>query len=163
MNRRLYLTILIAILGLFVGAGTGGYITYNRLIRTVQNIPASPIVVGAEYDKDNNRLVFSVLNPGTLPLSLDNYSIAFTPGRETEQEAYFISSIPLGVTIDPFQVAVVYINLKEQALPLEIGDIVTTTIFYTHPLSPDVYSVVHPFVYERGGKEKVDTTGGEQK
>ncbi len=163
MSKRLWITLLIAILGLFVGAGAGGYITYNRVMRTVQNIPASPIVVGAEYDRDNNRLVFSVLNPGTLPLSLDNYSIAFTPGESTQQQAYFISNIPLGITINPMEVAVVYINLKEQALPLEIGDIVTTTIFYTHPLSPDVYSVVHPFVYERGGNQKVDTTGGKQK
>ena len=158
--KRLWLTLFIAILGLLVGSGVGGYITYNRMIRSVQNIPASPIVVGAEYDKDNNRLVFSVLNPGTLPLSLDNYSIAFTPGESTQQAAYFISNIPLGITINPMEVAVVYINLKEQALPLEIGDIVTTTIFYTHPLSPDIYTVVHPFVYERGGESASDTTGG---
>ncbi len=162
MSRRLALTLFIAILGLFVGSGVGGYITYNRVMRTVQNIPASPIVVGAEYDKDNNRLVFSVLNPGTLPLSLDNYSIAFTPGESTQQQAYFISNIPLGITINPMEVAVVYINLKEQALPLEIGDIVTTTIFYSHPLSPDVYTVVHPFVYEKKGESPSDTTGGKK-
>ncbi len=162
MSRRLLLTLFIAILGLFVGSGVGGYITYNRVMRSVQNIPASPIVVGAEYDRENNRLVFSVLNPGTVPLSLDNYSIAFTPGESTRQPAYFISNIPLGITINPMEVAVVYINLKEQALPLEIGDIVTTTIFYSHPLSPDVYTVVHPFVFEKGGKSPSDTTGGDK-
>ncbi len=159
-SRRLWLTLFIAILGLVVGFGAGGYIVHNRVLRTVENIPASPIIAGVEYNRNDNQLVFSVLNPGPTPLQLIDYSITFAPGKETEQKSYYISHVPLGVTVRPFEVAVAVIKLKEGATPLKVGDVVTTSLFYTHPLSQDIYSVIHPYVYESKQKEGQSAEGG---
>ncbi len=162
-KRRVWLTLLIALLGLIIGFEAGGYIVRNRVLRTVENIPASPIIVGTEYQKDKNQLIFSVLNPGPTPLTLQEYTITFAPGKKTEQEAYVMSHIPLGVTIRPFEVAVAVIKLKKEALPLEVGDVVTTSLFYTHPLSQDIYTVIHPYLYEKapGGEQQQQQEGGE--
>ncbi len=162
MSRRLWLTLLVAILGLAVGFGAGGYIVHNRVLRTVENIPASPIIVGTEYRSQDNELVFSVLNPGPTPLQLVDYSVTFAPGKETEQKSYYISHVPLGVTIQPFTAAVAVVKLKEGAKPLAVGDVVTTSLFYTHPLSQDLYSVIHPYTYERTRGQEKESKGGNQ-
>ncbi len=144
-QKRIWIILVIALLGLFIGFGAGGYLTSNRILRSVEQIPASPVVLDAVYDKEQNQLALSIMNPGPLPLNLLNYTIAFTPGSETEEAAYVVSNIPIDLTIPPFEVVTVLVNLKEQTEKLAVGDLVTVSVFYTHPLSPDVYSIIHPY------------------
>jgi len=148
-NKRVWIILLIALLGLFIGFSVGGYLTTNRVMRAVEQIPASPIVLDTVYDKDHNQLALSIMNPGPMPLHLENHTITFTPGSETEEAAYVVSNIPMDVTIPPFEVAIVVINLKENTADLQLGDLVTVSVFYTHPLSPDVYTVIHPYTYQQ--------------
>jgi len=152
-KKRVWIILLIALLGLFIGFSAGGYLTNNRVIRAMEQIPASPIILDTEYDKDQNQLALSILNPGPLPLQLQSYSITFTPGTETEETAYVISNIPMDVTIAPFEMVVVLVNLKEHTQNLQVGDLVTTSVFYTHPLSPDIYTVIHPYTYQQSPTE----------
>ena len=147
-RKRVWIILLIALLGLIIGFSAGGYLTANRVIRAVEQIPASPIVLDTVYDKEQNQLALSIMNPGPMPLHLQNHSITFTPGSETDEAAYVVSNIPMDVTIPPFEVAIVVVNLKEHTADLQVGDLVTVSVFYTHPLSPDVYSVIHPYIYE---------------
>ena len=153
LQKRVWIILIIALLGLFIGFLAGGYLTANRVIRSVEQIPASPIVLDTAYDKEQDELALSILNPGPMPLRLENYAVTFTPGSETEETAYVVSNIPVGVTIAPFEAAVMVVNLKEQTADLQVGDLVTVSIAYTHPLSPDVYSVIHPYTYAQSPAE----------
>ncbi len=153
LQKRVWIILIIALLGLFIGFSAGGYLTTNRVMRAVEQIPASPLVLDTVYDKEQNQLALSILNPGPLPLRLQNHTITFTPGSETEEAAYVVSNIPMDVTIPPFEMAIVVINLKEHTADLQVGDLVTVSIFYTHPLSPDVYTVIHPYAYEQSSEQ----------
>ncbi len=155
-KQRIWLILIIAVLGLFIGFGAGGYLTANRVITAMEQIPASPIILDTVYEKEANQLVMSVFNPGPVPLRLQSYTVTFTPGTETEEEAYVISEIPVELTLPPFEVATVAVNLKEHTEELAVGDLVTLSIFYTHPLSADVYSIIHP--YMQGTSEEPTST-----
>jgi len=148
-NKRVWIILIIALLGLFIGFSAGGYLTSHRVMRAVEQIPASPIVLDTVYDKEQGQLALSILNPGPLPLHLENHTVTFTPGSETDEAAYVVSNIPMDVTLPPFEMAIVVINLKEHTADLQVGDLVTVSIFYSHPLSPDVYSVLHPYTYQQ--------------
>ncbi len=155
-KKRVWIVLIIAVLGLLIGFGAGGYLTANRVITAMEQIPASPIVLNAVYEKEHNQLALSVFNPGPVPLHLESYSITFTPGTESKEAAYIVSEIPIQLDIPPFDVITVFVNLKEQTEKLAVGDLVTVSIFYTHPLSPDVYSVIHP--YTQGASTQPATT-----
>ncbi len=155
-KRRIWLILIIAVLGLFIGFGAGGYLTANRVITAMEQIPASPIVLDTVYEKEANQLALSLFNPGPVPLRLQNYTVTFTPGSETKEAAYVISEIPIDLTLPPFEVVTVLANLKEHTETLAVGDLVTLSIFYTHPLSPDVYSIIHP--YMQGASEEPTST-----
>lgn len=151
-KKRVWIVLFIALLGLFIGFGAGGYLTANRVITAMEQIPASPIVLNAVYEKEQNQLALSVFNPGPVPLRLQSYSITFTPGSESDEAAYIVSEIPIQLDLPPFDAVTVFVNLKEQTAALAVGDLVTVSIFYTHPHSPDVYSVIHP--YTQGASEQ---------
>ena len=144
-KRRVWIILFIAVLGLFIGFGAGGYLTANRVINAMEQIPASPIVLDTVYEKDENQLVMTLSNPGPVPLRLESYTVAFTPGSETEEAAYLISEIPIQLTLPPFDAITVFVDLKEHTADLALGDLVTISIFYTHPLAGDVYSIIHPY------------------
>ncbi len=147
---RFLITVLaIALAGLLVGGGAGSYLTYNRVMDTVGKIPASPIVIDAEYKRDEHRMDYSILNPGTVPLTIVEKSIVFTPGKESGEDRYVLADIPTQVTLSPGTVTVVSFELKPETEKLKIGDVVVVTFAYRHPLSKDIYTVVHPFTYER--------------
>ncbi len=150
-QKRVWLLLFVALLGLFIGFGAGGYLTANRVATAMEQIPASPIVLDTTYDKEQNQLALSMFNPGPIPLRLESYTVTFTPGSETKEAAYVISEIPVQLTLPPFEVVTVSVNLKEHTEELAVGDLVTMSIFYTHPLSPDVYSIIHP--YTQGASE----------
>ena len=144
-KKRVWLILFIALLGLFIGFGAGGYLTANRVITAMEQIPASPIVLNTLYEKEQNQLALTLFNPGPVPLRLESYTVTFTPGSETEEAAYVISEIPVQLALPPFETVTMFVNLKEQTAELAVGDLVTMSIFYTHPLSPDVYSIIHPY------------------
>ncbi len=155
-QKRVWLLLFVALLGLFIGFGAGGYLTANRVATAMEQIPASPIVLDTTYDKEQNQLALSMFNPGPIPLRLESYTVTFTPGSETKEAAYVISEIPVQLTLPPFEVVTVSVNLKEHTEELAVGDLVTISIFYTHPLSPDVYSIIHP--YTQGASEAPAST-----
>ncbi len=155
-QKRVWLLLFVALLGLFIGFGAGGYLTANRVATAMEQIPASPIVLDTAYDKEQNQLALSMFNPGPIPLRLESYTVTFTPGSETKEAAYVISEIPVQLTLPPFEVVTVSVNLKEHTEELAVGDLVTISIFYTHPLSPDVYSIIHP--YTQGASEAPAST-----
>ncbi len=149
--NRVILFIATSLLALVLGWGIGSYITYNNTIETIGKIPASPIVIGAKYDKATHSVIFSVFNPGTLPLYVNSQSFVFKPGKETTQKEYAVENIPVNIPLIPMGITSVALNLKKGTPDLKNGDIVLTTLYYTHPLSKDIYSVSHKFEY---GKKK---------
>ncbi len=141
--RKTVTFLLIALVGLIVGYGTGGFLTYHRVMDTVSEIPASPIVLSSHYDKDSHAVVYMVSNPGPVALQVVRHSLIFTPGTESEEPAYVLTDVPSDITLPPFTTVAVALSLKPETAPLEIGDVVAATINYRHPLSPDLYAVIH--------------------
>ncbi len=148
--RFLVSAIAIVLMGLIVGAGAGSYLTYNNVMRKVGSIPASPIVLQAKYDREKHRLDYSILNPGTVPLKIVEKAFVFTPGKESKEKGYVVADIPANIVLPPGSVAVVSVDLKKGTQELQVGDVVVTTFTYTHELSKDLYTVVHPFTMEPG-------------
>ena len=153
--RYLLSALVIALVGIVVGAGSGSYLTYNNVMRKVGSIPASPVVLQAKYDKKKHQIDYSILNPGTLPLTIVEKSFVFRPGKETKEKAYVVADIPANIALPPGAVTMVSLKLKEETEKLKIGDVVVVTFTYTHPLSKDLYTVVHPFTYSEGTKNSV--------
>ncbi len=148
MNRVVFF-IVSSLLALLIGWGIGSYITFNNTIEQVGKIPGSPIVVKVVYDKSAHAVVLSVLNPGTLPLTVTNESFVFKPGKETKQKQYSVENIPVKIPLLPLGITTVTIKLKKGTEALKNGDIVLTTLHYVHPLSKDVYTVSHKFEYSK--------------
>ncbi len=142
MRKTLFFT-LIGLIGLLLGLGIGGFLTYNRTVAELGSIPASPIVVGTVYDRENHSIVYAVSNPGPVPLQLVDHTLVFTPGEESEEPAYVLTNVPLNLVLPPFTVTSVALDLKADTAQLQVGDAVATTLAYTHPLSTDLYSVYH--------------------
>jgi hypothetical protein len=97
---------------------------------------------------------YSLLNPGTVPLTIVEKSIVFTPGKESKEKRYVLADIPAQVTLPPGAVTIVSFELKPETEKLKLGDVVVVTFVYKHPLSKDLYTVVHPFTYEEDTKKK---------
>lgn len=153
--RYLFITVTIALGGFVVGGGSGSYITYDHIMRdVVGGIPASPLVTKAEYDRRKHRIKYSVLNPGTLPLTIVEKGFVFKPGKETEEKAYKVTGLPADVILPPRSTTLVYLKLREGTEALKAGDTVVVTFTYKHLLSEDLYTVTHIFTkrQERGGK-----------
>ncbi len=157
--RKTVLFTLIGLIGLLLGLGVGGFLTYNRTVAELGSIPASPIVVGTVYDRENHTIVYAISNPGPVPLQLVDHTLVFTPGEETEEPAYVLTNVPVNMVLPPFTVTSVALDLKADTAELQVGDAVATTLAYTHPLSSDLYSVYHTQVIS---KEQLQGEGGSQ-
>ncbi len=134
---------LIALLGLVVGLGAGGFLAFQRSARLLKAVPASPVIVGSFYDKEEHQLVYLVLNPGAVPLQVVRHSLVFTPGEASKEAGYRLMDVPLTVPLPPFGVTQVVMKLKAETEALKPGDVVAVTLHYTHPFSPDEYAVFH--------------------
>ncbi len=143
--RFFLLILLIAIGGLLIGGGAGSYLTYTNIMRSIASIPASPIILEAKYERENHRMVYSIHNPGTVPLEIIEKAIVFTPGEQTKEKGYVLANIPADIDLPPGTVTVVNVNLKPETEELQVGDVVVVTFTYRHPLSKDLYTVAHPF------------------
>ena len=145
--NRVILFFITSLIALMIGWGVGGYITYNKTIETVGKIPASPIIVKSYYDKEKHAVIFSFFNSGTLPLNVVSQSFVFKPGKESKEKSYQIENIPVNIPLIPLGITTVALKLKKGTEELKNGDVIMATIYYTHPLSKDVYSVAHRFEY----------------
>jgi hypothetical protein len=136
MGRTLTTAILTVIVGLLVGMGVGGYITYTTTAKYVQSVPGAPIVVGAKYDEAKNAMVLDIFNSGGLPITVTGSGLVFKPKNGN---GYAIANIPVNVVIPGGTIARVEIKLKENT-EVNIGDILSGTIVYAYPYIPQVYS-----------------------
>ncbi len=138
--------ILVCFLAILLGWAIGSFFTGRQFARSIAKLPGSPIVLNARFDKKSHSVIYSILNPGGTPLTIVEESLIFTPGKLSKQPAYIISSIPANQIIPPQKVVEVKVNLKAGTEDLKLGDVVLVTFTYTHPLSKDVYTVVHKFI-----------------
>jgi hypothetical protein len=137
--------ILIAIASLVLGWAIGEFFTSRTVAKVVASIPGSPIVLNAEYNKKDHSIVYSILNPGGTPLTIVDESFVFTPGSESKEKGYVVSHVPVHVVLPPGITTKVELKLKPGTEKLKIGDAVLATFTYVHPLSNDLYTVIHPF------------------
>ncbi|WP_456384585.1 hypothetical protein [Persephonella sp.] len=148
--NRVTIFFVTSVIAIMLGWGIGSYITYNNTIEAVGKIPGSPIVVRAVYDKPTHSVLFSVFNPGTLPLTVTKQSFIFKPGKESSQKGYQVQNVPVNIPLVPLGITTVAIKLKKDTQELKTGDMVNITLEYIHPLSADKYYVKHG--YEHTGK-----------
>lgn len=162
MRKPASLLILISFIMLFLGWIIGTFFTQRTVAKVVASIPASPIVVNAKYDKEKHAIYYSMLNPGGMPLTVVEESFVFTPGKNSKEKGYILSHIPVHVVLLPGAITQVELKLKAGTQKLQVGDAVLATFTYTHPLSKDIYTLVHPFTMgvkstkakkEEGGKK----------
>ncbi len=161
MRRPSTILIGITVIALVLGWAIGGFFTGTSVSKVIASLPGSPIVVDAKYNKDSHTIEYSILNPGGTELNIIQESFVFKPGKETKEKSYIVSNIPVNVKLLPGVVTKVELKLKAGTEALHFGDVVLATFTYTHPLSPDLYTVVHPFTM--GEETAQDTTGGKEK
>ncbi len=164
MKRPAGILILISIIALILGWGIGSFFTQRTVAKVVASIPASPIVVDAHYNREKHSITYSILNPGGVPLTIVDESFVFTPGKNSKEKAYIVSHVPIHAVLPPGVVTRVELKLKAGTEKLQLGDAVLATFTYVHPLSPDLYTVAHPFKLGIGGKnvaqQKKEIKGG---
>jgi len=150
------------VIALLLGFAIGSFSAASRARAAVAaaealatGIPPSPVVTSARYDKANDQLVLQILNPGLVPVKLIDQSLIFKPGAASQQEAYALTAIPLGVEIAPLSAVEVQLKLKPESKKLEVGDVLAASVSYTHPFSRDLYVLTHVFsVNEEAAKGK---------
>jgi len=158
MRRPAAVLILVGFVMLFLGWAIGTFFTERTVAKAIATIPGSPIVLNARYDKEKHAIFYSMLNPGGMPLTIVEESFVFTPGSKSKEKGYVVSHIPVHVVLPPGVVTQVELKLKAGTEKLQLGDAVLATFTYVHPLSKDLYSVIHPFTM--GVKAKTGKGGG---
>ncbi len=157
MKRPSLIVFLSVVISLFLGWTIGEFFTGRTVAKVVASIPGSPVVLDAKYDKDKHSVTYSILNPGGMPLTIVEESFVFTPGKNSKEKSYVVSHIPVHVTLPPGVATSVELKLKPGTEKLELGDVILATFTYMHPLSKDIYTVVHPFTMgvssKKGGKK----------
>ncbi len=163
MKRISMVLVMVALLSLFLGWETGNFFTGRSFQRLISTIPASPIVTEVKYEKQKHTLIYSLFNPGGVPISVIEENFVFKPGKNTTQQSYVVSNIPLHVIIPPSGKASVNLKLKAGTPKLALGDVVLATFTYTHPLSKDLYTVGHIFTMNKTGQEKTQIKNQKKK
>ncbi len=162
MKNPAGILVLSVLLALFLGWGIGSFFTETSVSKAIATIPASPIVVEAKYRKAEHAIVYSIFNPGGMPETIVQEAFVFKPGKETKEKAYVVSNVPVHITLPPGETTEVVMKLKSGTEKLHLGDVILATFTYVHPLSADLYTVVHSF--EMGVKNKKQAAKkGEQK
>jgi hypothetical protein len=154
MKRPAYLLTFVAFIFLTLGWSIGSFFTQRSASKVLANLPASPIVLKAQYVKKKHAIDYSIFNPGGVPLTIIEESFVFTPGNHTTQKAYLVSDVPVKVVLPPQATTSVELKLKAGTKHLKLGDAVLATFTYIHPLSRDFYTVAHTFKMKKakGGK-----------
>ncbi|NPB04807.1 MAG: hypothetical protein GXO08_00265 [Aquificae bacterium] len=144
MRGVLTTAVLVSIVGVLLGMGLGGFITYRGLQGLIESVPGSPVVVGAEYDRAANELVLTVFNPGGLPLTVLNGDLVFKPA---EGEGYSVANVPINTVIPGQSVATLRIRLKEQTV--KPGDVIKGGFTYRYPYIGQLYYTSYPLTVGR--------------
>jgi hypothetical protein len=164
MRKPAFVLIVVGIAMLVLGWTIGTFFTQRTVAKAIATIPGSPIVVDSKYDREKHSIFYSILNPGGMPLTIVEESFVFTPGKESKEKGYVVSHLPVHVVLPPGTITSVELKLKVGTEKLQIGDAVLATFSYVHPLSKDIYSVIHPFTLGVGDKNAQQTKkegGGE--
>lgn len=141
MKRTLTVAVLVTIVGLLLGMGIGGFVTYTSAVQTVKSIPGAPIVVGAKYDRKQNALVLDVFNTGGLPIYVETTGLVFKPKNGN---GYALANLPANVKIEGGSIARLVIKLKSESLgKVQIGDLISGTLVYHYPYIPQVYTTTY--------------------
>ncbi len=151
MKRPSIVLIVVTIVAIFLGWTIGSFFTGTTVTKAISSIPASPVIVKAEYDKDSHSINYSVLNPGGTEITIIQQSFIFKPGKESKEKGYIVSNVPVNLKLPPGVITKLQLKLKKGTEKLKLGDILLSTFSYVHPLSSDIYTVAHSFEM---GKEK---------
>ncbi|RKQ63642.1 hypothetical protein C7457_0517 [Thermovibrio guaymasensis] len=162
MRKPAAILTLVGFVMLLLGWAVGTFFTERTVAKAIATIPASPIVLNAKYDKEKHSIFYSILNPGGTPLTVVEESFVFTPGSESKEKGYVVSHIPVHVVLPPGVVTTVELKLKAGTEKLHVGDAVLATFTYVHPLSKDLYSVIHPFTMGVKGENKKEVKNGKE-
>ncbi len=163
MRRPAVVVTLVGFAMLFLGWAIGTFFTERTVAKAIATIPGSPIVLSAKYDKTKHSIFYSILNPGGMPLTIVEESFVFTPGKESKEKGYVVSHLPVHVVLPPGVVTQVELKLKAGTEELHIGDAVLATFTYIHPLSKDLYSVIHPFTMGvKSSQKKEESKAGKE-
>ncbi len=138
------------VVALLVGLGAGAFLQASRTRGALTAVPPSPVVVGAQYEKKKQAVVLELYNPGFVPLHLVDQTVVFTPGPKSKEKGYALAAVPLNLTLPPRSSVRVTLSLKPGSQELQPGDVVAGTVSYSHPFSPDLYAVTHPFKLGEG-------------
>lgn len=161
MKRASVVLVVSVFVALLLGWTIGSFFTGRSVGKVIASIPASPIVVNAAYNKEHHSIIYSVMNPGGTPITIVDESFVFTPGKETKEKGYIVSHVPVHINLPPGTITAVELKLKEGTEKLKVGDAVLATFTYVHPLSPDIYTVAHPFKFGvKAAKEQEKQKGG---
>ncbi len=148
MRRTLTVAILVTIVGVLLGMGIGGFVTYSSVSKMVKGLPGAPIVVGAKYDQDKNALVLDIFNPGGLPIYVETTALVFKPKNGN---GYELANIPANVKIEGGTVARLILKLKgESKGHVQIGDVLTGTLVYHYPYIPQIYTTTYNLTVGKG-------------
>jgi hypothetical protein len=141
MKRTLTVAVLVTIVGVLLGMGIGGFVSYSTVSKTVKSIPGAPLVVGAKYDKDQNALILDIFNPGGLPIYVETTALVFKP---KQGNGYQLANIPANVKIDGGTIARLVLRLRQESKGnVQIGDVLTGTIVYHYPYIPQIYTTTY--------------------
>ncbi len=152
VKRVLGLLIVFSVVGLALGWGIGSYLAYNRATAIVAHMPACPVVVYSQYDKDKHELAIALTNPGFVPLVLVGKSVAFRPA--SGQGGYVIANLRARLKLPGQTTQVMVLKLKPETPELAVGDVIAATIEYQVPGTKDVYQLVHVFKNSSGAEKK---------
>ncbi len=139
MRNLLTTAVLITVVGVLVGMGLGGFITYRSVQAYLDSVPGAPVVVGAEYSKEKNALILTVFNPGGLPITVVGGSLVFKPKNG---EGYSLTNLPVEAVIPPQKAVSLVINLQERTAAE--GDLIEGGFTYRYPYIGQLYYTSYP-------------------
>ncbi len=159
MKKPVSIFLIVTFVALILGWSIGSFFTQTTVAKLIKTIPASPIVIDAQYDKKNHAISYSILNSGGTLLKITQEAFVFTPGQKSNQKEYIVSNIPVNIELKPGIITRFEMKLKSGTEKLHFGDVVLATFTYMNPLSPDLYTVVHSFKLKNISSSKKDNGG----
>ncbi|WP_459818757.1 hypothetical protein [Galenea microaerophila] len=155
MKKPYALVLLMTLLGVIVGWGTGSYLTGATARAALDEVPAAPVVIASGYDEKSKTLSLTFTNAGGQPIDILGKGLTFKP-KQGDGYALAFTQFEQPIRIEPFSVATLRVKLKADTATLVNGDVVATTIQYAYPLLPDVFEMTHMFVKGHPTDKKSD-------
>ena len=153
MKKPYALVLLMTLIGVFVGWGSGSYLSGASVKAALAHLPAAPVVVASGYDEKTKTLAITYTNAGGQPIDILGKGLVFKPQKGKGYEMTYVN-FEQPIALAPFSVETVRVKLKADTAKLLKGDVVATTIRYAYPLIPEVYEMTHVFVKGQPKKAK---------